>query len=237
MIRMSFRRIAVATLAAGIVAVAGAASAMAQTIVKSDMQLTLNGSKLSYDQAYLIDDSLFVPYRAFAETIGAKVDWDGSSQRVTVQKGASTIQLTIGSTEATVDGHAAAMTAAAQLIDGSTFVPVRFLSEQFGIVVGYDDSTRTVSLTTSSSDAKHAYTVDISDFKFGPAELTVEAGSTVTFTNRDSVQHNAVAVDGSFKIPLLSENESATITLSTPGEYDYYCEPHKSFMKGKIIVK
>jgi plastocyanin len=51
------------------------------------------------------------------------------------------------------------------------------------------------------------------------------------------MQHNAVAVDGSFKTKLLDENESATITLTKPGEYEYYCEPHKSFMKGKIIVK
>lgn len=216
----------------------GAPAAGAEpSIVKSDMKITLDGSRLSYDQAYLIDNILFVPYRAFAESIGAKVDWDGSSQSVTVRKGDSTIMLKIGSADAAVNGRAAVMAAPAQLIDSSTFVPVRFLSENFGIAVGYDNGTRTVSLLTGGSEAKNAYNVDIANFQFGPAELTVEAGSAVTFTNRDSVKHNAVAVDGSFKTPLLGENESAVITLSTPGEYEYYCEPHKSFMKGKIIVK
>lgn len=236
MIRISIRRIAGASLAVLLLAFAAAGAAFAETIVKSDMKIKLNGSPLSYDQAYLIDSSLFVPYRAFAETIGAEVGWNGDTQTVTVTKGDSTIKLKIGSTSATVNGRTTTMAAAAQLIDSSTFVPVRFLSENFGIKVGYDDATRTVSLTTSG-EAKQSYTVEISDFKFGPAELTVEAGSTVTFKNLDNVEHNAVATDGSFKTPLLGQNETASVTLSTPGEYEYYCEPHKSFMKGKIIVK
>lgn len=233
---MSFKRIAAATLVTMSVAAAGASEVFAASIVKSDMKILLNGSALKYDQSYLVDNSLFVPYRAFAETIGAEVGWDDATKSVTVVKGDSTIKLTIGSTRATVNGSDTTMVAAAQLIDSSTFVPVRFLSENFGITVDYNDATRTVSLTSGTS-AHHEYKVEISDFKFGPEELTVEAGSTVTFTNKDSVQHNVVAADGFFKTKLLDENESVTITLSEPGEYDYYCEPHKSFMKGKIIVK
>jgi predicted lipoprotein with Yx(FWY)xxD motif/plastocyanin len=79
--------------------------------------------------------------------------------------------------------------------------------------------------------------IEISGFKFSVPELTVEAGAKVTFTNRDSIRHNAVAVDGSFRIPLLAKDESAAITLDKPGVYEYYCEPHKSSMTGKIIVK
>jgi plastocyanin len=233
---MKFKRLAAAALVFVCIAFAGASSVFAASIEKSNMSILLNGSALSYDQSYLVDDSLFVPYRAFAETIGAEVGWDDATKSVTVTKDGSTIQLTIGSTKAIVNGSAQTLLVAPQLIDSSTFVPVRFLAENFGISVAYDEKTRTVSLTTGDS-AKHAYTVEISDFKFGPAELTVEAGSTVTFVNKDSMQHNAVAVDGSFKTKLLDENESATITLTKPGEYEYYCEPHKSFMKGKIIVK
>jgi plastocyanin len=234
--RTSLQRLTGTWLAAVLLLFTAMGTAKAQTVVKSDMNIKLNGSPLSYDQAYLIDNSLFVPYRAFAETIGAEVGWDGGTQTVTVTKDGSTIKLKIGSATATVNGRETAMPAAAQLIDSSTFVPVRFLSENFGIAVGYDDATRTVSLTTGG-EAKHAYTIEISDFSFSPGELTVEAGSTVTFKNLDNVQHNAVAADGSFKIPLLDENGTATITLSAPGEYEYYCVPHKSFMKGKIIVK
>ncbi len=47
--------------------------ATVQQQVKSDMKLTLNGKPLQLDESYLIDNSLFVPYRAFAEGIGSDV--------------------------------------------------------------------------------------------------------------------------------------------------------------------
>jgi plastocyanin len=88
------------------------------------------------------------------------------------------------------------------------------------------------------TEAVQAFTVDMSDYKFVPAEITIEAGSSITFTNKDSdAKHNAVAVDGSFETPMLAQGESHTLTFQTPGEYEYYCTPHKSFMTGKIIVK
>ncbi|MFD2332446.1 plastocyanin/azurin family copper-binding protein [Cohnella sp. GCM10020058] len=81
------------------------------------------------------------------------------------------------------------------------------------------------------------YRVDIKDYSFGSGPLTVEAGSTIIFTNFDDMKHNAVAVNGSFAGPLLAKGESFTIELDKPGTYDYYCQPHKSFMTGQIIVK
>lgn len=82
-----------------------------------------------------------------------------------------------------------------------------------------------------------AYTVYMENFAFSEPVLTVEVGAKVTFTNKDDMEHNAVAVDGSFATPLLKQGESATITLDKAGEYDYFCEPHKPFMKAKIVVK
>ncbi|WP_219838072.1 plastocyanin/azurin family copper-binding protein [Paenibacillus sp. R14(2021)] len=81
------------------------------------------------------------------------------------------------------------------------------------------------------------YHVDIKEYSFGTGPLTVEAGSSIVFTNFDDMQHNAVDVDGSFATPLLSKGDSYTITLSKPGVYDYFCVPHKKFMTGQIIVK
>lgn len=85
--------------------------------------------------------------------------------------------------------------------------------------------------------AAKAYLIEISNFAFSVPELTIEAGSTVTFTNHDSIKHNAAAVNGSFRTKLLTSGESETVTFSTPGEYEYVCEPHSTHMKGKIIVK
>ncbi|MEC0229677.1 stalk domain-containing protein [Paenibacillus alba] len=204
--------------------------------VKSDMKLTLNGKPLQLDEAYLIDNSLFVPYRAFAEGIGSEVGYDAAAQTVTVKKDNKTVKLTIGSSDAEVDGSPHTMIGPAQLINSSTFVHSRFLAEVFGIKVVYDEASRTVNLV-SGQEAANTYYVNIEGFAFKDGDITVEAGSTVVFTNKDKVKHNAVADNGSFQTNLLATGESESITLTKPGEYTYFCEPHKNFMKGKITVK
>ncbi|PUA39870.1 hypothetical protein C8Z91_07320 [Paenibacillus elgii] len=91
--------------------------------------------------------------------------------------------------------------------------------------------------------ASKEYQVQMAGFAFSAKELTVEAGSKVTFTNKDKVKHNAVSDtlgdNGKpvFETKLLGEGESETITLTKPGTYTYYCAPHKAEMKATIIVK
>ncbi len=79
------------------------------------------------------------------------------------------------------------------------------------------------------------HTVEIVDFAFAPAELTISAGDTVTFTNLDAVAHTATAIDGSWDTGLLDQNQSASITFTAAGTYDYLCTPHPS-MTGRIVV-
>ena len=81
------------------------------------------------------------------------------------------------------------------------------------------------------------YVVEMVNYSFKQAEITIGVGSTVTFTNKDDSEHNAVAVDGSFTTPLIGKGVSKTVTFTKAGEFEYYCEPHKDIMKGKIIVK
>lgn len=213
-----------------------------QQQVKSDMKITLDGKALPLDESYLIDNSLFVPYRAFAEGIGSEVGYEASTQTVQVKKGSKTVKLMIGSSEANVDGTKVTMVGPAQLINSSTFVHSRFLAEVFGIKVVYNESTRTVNLvsdgaTGASQEVAKTYYVNIEGFAFKEGDITIEAGSTVIFTNKDKVKHNAVADDGSFKTALLAQGESESVKFAKPGEYTYFCAPHKNSMKGKITVK
>lgn len=92
--------------------------------------------------------------------------------------------------------------------------------------------------TTTGFAQTTKVTIEMKDYKFQSADITVKAGTTIEFVNRDAdMQHNAVAVNGEFETPLLEEGQTATITLTKPGVYEYFCEPHKSFMKGKITVQ
>ncbi|MDU0204836.1 stalk domain-containing protein [Paenibacillus sp. MAH-36] len=203
--------------------------------LKSDMRLELNGQPMQVGDSYLIDNSLFVPYRALAEGIGAEVGYEASTQTVTVKKGAKLVKLSIGSSEALIDGTPQTMVGPAQLINGTTFVHSRFLAETFGLKVNYDDVTRKVNIV--SDTAASTYFVTIEGFQFKGGNISVETGSTIIFTNRDKVKHNAAAVNGSFRTPYLATGESASVTLNEPGDYAYICELHQAAMQGIITVK
>jgi plastocyanin len=118
--------------------------------VKSDMPILLDGKPIEAAKSgYLVDDSLFVPYRAIAEQLGAKVGWEDSTRTVSATKDGNTVSFVIDEKASTVNGTKVATEVAAQIIEDSTYVPVRFISETLGLTVGYEEATRTVSLQSS----------------------------------------------------------------------------------------
>jgi plastocyanin len=78
--------------------------------------------------------------------------------------------------------------------------------------------------------------VKIDNFSFGPATLTVSAGTTVTWTNRDDIPHTVVSDDKVFKSKVLDTDEKFSYTFSKPGSYPYFCSVHPK-MTGKVIVQ
>ena len=82
--------------------------------------------------------------------------------------------------------------------------------------------------------ATHA--VEISEFAFSPATLTITAGDTVTWTNGDPVVHTATSTTGAFDSGDLADGEAFSFTFATPGTYDYLCTPHPT-MTGQIVVQ
>lgn len=68
-----------------------------------------------------------------------------------------------------------------------------------------------------------------------PAELSVPAGTTVTWVNGDDIPHTVVAVDKNFRSKALDTGDSYSQTLSTPGAVAYFCGLHPH-MTGRITV-
>jgi plastocyanin len=78
--------------------------------------------------------------------------------------------------------------------------------------------------------------VKIDNFSFGPATITVAAGTTVTWINRDDIPHKVVSNDDQFKSKVLDTDEKFSYTFSKAGSYPYFCSIHPK-MTGKIIVQ
>ena|ERR1700676_821115 len=78
--------------------------------------------------------------------------------------------------------------------------------------------------------------VKIDNFSFGPGTLTVPAGTTVTWTNRDDIPHTVVSDDKVFKSKVLDTDEKFSYTFTKPGTYGYFCSIHPK-MIGKVVVQ
>jgi plastocyanin len=79
-------------------------------------------------------------------------------------------------------------------------------------------------------------TIEIDNFAFTPATLTVTAGTTVTWKNEDDSPHRIGDKNGTFKSAALDTDDTFSHTFAAPGEYPYICTIHP-YMVGKIIVK
>jgi plastocyanin len=88
-----------------------------------------------------------------------------------------------------------------------------------------------------STTAETASTqVKIDNFSFGPASLTVAAGTTVTWTNHDDVPHTVVSEDKLFKSKALDTEDKFSFTFTKPGTYSYFCSVHPK-MTAKVVVQ
>lgn len=71
---------------------------------------------------------------------------------------------------------------------------------------------------------------------FSPSSLTISAGTTVVWTNKDAVTHTVTSDNGTFDSGDMGKNTTFSNTFSTVGTFRYHCRIH-SGMKGTIIVE
>lgn len=88
--------------------------------------------------------------------------------------------------------------------------------------------------TPSQTPQNNEASVNIINFSFNPAELTVTTGTKVTWTNNDNASHQIKS--DTFSSELLSKGQSFSYTFDDKGSYNYHCSVHPS-MIGKIIVE
>jgi plastocyanin len=96
------------------------------------------------------------------------------------------------------------------------------------------------ALVASAAPAAPTPTVDIQVFQFQPGAIEVRAGTAVTWTNRDDIEHTVTSGDpehrgGRFDLRLPGRGTTTTVTFSEPGVYPYFCDRHPS-MRGEIRV-
>ena len=101
--------------------------------------------------------------------------------------------------------------------------------------LGFGRPSNTFAATPDDKPASEV-AVKIDNFSFSPATITVPAGTTVRWTNRDDIPHTVVSEDKTFKSKPLDTDEQFTYTFTKPGAYSYFCSIHPK-MTGKVVVQ
>lgn len=112
----------------------------------------LDGIELFFDsQPVMKNQRTMVPLKKIFEAIGAPVQWDDTTRRITAEKGDQLIELTIGSDIAFVNGEKVQLDVAPFIESERTLVPLRFVSEHLGANVQWDDLHHRVIINTHRS--------------------------------------------------------------------------------------
>lgn len=128
---------------------AGALAAEKSFPLGSRISVTIDGKPLAFEQPpVILDGSTLAPVRAVFEAMGATVSYDAATKTVTGRKGDTSVVLVIGNKQVTKNGAVQTLDAPAQLVNGYTIVPARFVGEAFGGTVEWDGRTRTVRIKT-----------------------------------------------------------------------------------------
>lgn len=111
------------------------------------IEVLVNGSEIEFDvPPMLIDGTTMLSIRSVFEPLGAEFTWDEETQTVTASADGKNIVITIGSETALVDDAEKILLKPAIIIDGRTLIPLRFVAEEFGYNVDWDDETKTVNI-------------------------------------------------------------------------------------------
>jgi plastocyanin len=94
-----------------------------------------------------------------------------------------------------------------------------------------------IGIGGQQATAQGTEAVTIAGFAFSPAALTIEAGTTVTWTNQDSATHTATADDGSFDTGNIAQGQSVSITFDTPGTFTYHCSIHPNMVASITVTE
>ncbi|MGB9856412.1 MAG: stalk domain-containing protein, partial [Caldisericum exile] len=112
--------------------------------------ITVNGTSKKIDsqgsKPIIKNGRTLLPIRTLIESLGGTVEWNAKEQKVTITLNGHSMILWIGKTTALVDNSKASLDVAPQIINGRTYLPLRFISENLGASVNWDDQTQTITI-------------------------------------------------------------------------------------------
>lgn len=136
------------------------------------IKILVKNEQIKTDAAPIVEQGrVLVPLRAVAESLGATVDWDSKTKTATVRKWSESVRLTVGKNTALVEkanplsfsdlSGAVPLDVSVKSANNRVYVPLRFVSQQFGYQVNWGNNTVFINSPLSDSDRKTMYEGDL----------------------------------------------------------------------------
>lgn len=132
------------TIVALITGIASAAYAQNIGVVIDGRSVDFAGSP-----PFMQNGSVLVPLRGVFEQLGAGVNYNNETRTIEATKGQIDVILRLGQSTAYINGQAQPLLQPPLVVNGSTFVPLRFVAQSFGAIVNWSDATQTVDIRTA----------------------------------------------------------------------------------------
>ncbi|MBX3171048.1 MAG: copper amine oxidase N-terminal domain-containing protein [Candidatus Eremiobacteraeota bacterium] len=200
---------------------AALAATLALPVLAQPIVAKLDGRVLQFDQPpVLVGGRVMVPLRGIFESLGANVRFEAASQRIMASRGSQSVELTLGSNQAMVDGQPVTLDSPATSLGGRTMVPLRFVSEALGTEVRWQESTQTVFLTTTSAGSEAAPPPPAPQPKQPPRLNGVSHNARASLRGGDQLVVSASGTrNGKATFDILGVVENQPMSEVQPGEY------------------
>lgn len=119
-------------------------------VLASSTGVTVNGVAVEFSdqEPVVIDNRTLVPVRGVFEHLGFEVEWLDDTRTAVITNSTHELRIAVGSNVFTTNGVTHTLDVPAQLINGRTMLPIRAPLESVGINVGWEEATRTVTVST-----------------------------------------------------------------------------------------
>lgn len=116
-------------------------------MVLGQKSMTVNGKKQSLEVAPLLkENTTYVPIKYVLDVFGGTAAWNSASKKITVTRGATILEFTVGKKEFLLNGTQKKAEVSPIIVSNRTLVPLRLVSEQLGIGVNWEKKTKSITL-------------------------------------------------------------------------------------------
>ncbi|MBC8134345.1 MAG: copper amine oxidase N-terminal domain-containing protein [Fibrella sp.] len=212
---------------AGAISVTALTAIIAGPVAAQGINVTVDGDIVAFGAQKPVQQfgNVLVPLRGVFEKLGATVAYDGGTKSILAVRGATTVQLRLGDAQAQVNGTARTLAVPAQAVNGTTLVPLRFVSEALGAAVKWQAASRTVIISTgenaSTGNGEPAETPvntsgapEVTAFTHDGAR-TLRGGDVLTATLRGTPGGTA-----SFSVPGIVAAKTVAMKETAAGVYE-----------------